>query len=316
MHEACWSEAAAGAAHPGPAPRRVDPVDVAVAIVDRGLRLLKMDATAARRVGLTGLHMVGGHPFAAQIWIAGSDGVHAIEVLPHVSDAPLAPAGAARADLLASFFPAPGTDAFDALTTDEQKARRDPGFDASGAPDHALTHALFGTPLFGVGLLRLALDPSGHAMAVQGLSGTAAGWAVVRPLLDLIVTLLAFVHRVAPLTVVGVAPASASGTTIHGLHAVLPCGRVHPTSGSDGPSVGAAAFVAAAAQAGMAPPASAAPERWWSAGAWELVPDDALCACQAADSGHDHDHGHGHGHGHGHSLAPDHVGPAPTGGRS
>ncbi|MBB4264924.1 hypothetical protein [Roseospira visakhapatnamensis] len=281
----------------------MEAVDVCARIVDHGLRLLKMDAKAAARIGLAGLHICPGHPFAAQLWLDGVDGVHGLEVLPEAGPAPLMPDGAGRADLLVRFFPAVDSPALTALTGDERALRRDPGFDGTGAPDRALTRALFETPLFGVGLLRLALDPAGAVMAVQGVSGTAAGWAGTRPLHDLLMTVLAFVHRVAPLAVVGLDGSGQECGAVDGLHAVLPWSPAHPAPAGDAPTIGAEPFVAAARAGGplLAPPA--APARWWSAGGWEAVPEAALCACHAGDGGHDghvspHHHHHDHDHHH------------------
>jgi len=295
MREACWSETEAHGVISDAGRRAVDPVGIAAAIVDHGLRLLKMDATAAQRIGLDGLHICAGHPFAQQLWIAGTNGVHAIEILADPPLDPLTPPGALRADLLVRFYPRPGTPAFTALTPDERAVRQDPGFDDTGAPDRELTRALYETPLFAIGLLRLALDPHGQAMAVQGLSGTAEGWAALHPLHDLMVTMLAFVHRVAPLSVVAVAPTADSGETGQGRHVVLPCGDgLRRVMAAGGPAVGPAAFVTAARQGGEGVPPQATPARWWTAGTWTIVPEAAPCACHAAEGGHAHHHHYDH----------------------
>ncbi|MQX35522.1 hypothetical protein GHC57_03220 [Roseospira navarrensis] len=266
-------------------------MDVALAVIDHALRLLKMDAAAAGRVGLTGLHICAGHPFAAQLWLGGTDGVFGLEVLPQAGVAPLMPPDAARADLLVRHFPGLDTPAFHALTPDEQAARRDPGFDATGAPDRTLTRDLFATPLFAVGLLRLALDPARRGAAVQGVSGTPAGWAAARPVLDTLVTVLAFVHRVTPTVVVGLPRDGGE----HGVHVVLP--RADPNHGAGTPGGALAAFLSSARAGGPSLGPPTVPARWWAAGRWEAVPEAQPCAChhaEDAEAGDPHTHAHDH----------------------
>jgi hypothetical protein len=287
MRDAVWSET-------GIAPAwQSDPVDVAVSIIDHGLRLLKMDRAAAGRLGLAGFHACAGHPFAAQLWLDAPEaravgGVFGLEAIaaPPVSD-PASPAGAARADCLVRHFPAPATPCWAMLSPDEQAIRLDPGFLACGAPDRTLTRDLFDTPLFAVGLLRLARDPAGQAVAIQALSGTADGLARLRPLLDLLVGLLAFVHRAPPAAAVALHGLDDS----HGLHVVMPVG-LRPLAGA--PAVALSAFEAAAQGAGEPLSSAGWPAVWRDAAAWDAAPDAALCACHAAEAGHAHHHHHDH----------------------
>jgi hypothetical protein len=293
--------------------RRLDPVAVSVSIIDHGLRLLKMDATASARVGLTGLHMCPNHPFAAQLWLAGHGGVHAIETLPTLAPDPLAPDEAARATLLARYYAHPEEPAFSALSNDERAVRLDPGFTATGAPDGALTRDLFDTPLFGVGILRLARAADGTALSVAGVSGTPEGWRALCPLLDVLVTVLTFTHRVQPAAVTGLRGPDGSG-----LHVVLPAVPTpsDPATARSGEPL--AAFVAAAGAAEARP--NDAPARWWEAGRWDQEPDATPCACCAGDEhdetvphghhGHRHHHGH-HPHSHTDRRAAEAAGSAP-----
>lgn len=294
MRDAGWSETGIVPAW------QFDPVDVAVSIIDHGLRLLKMDRAAAGRLGLAGFHACAGHPFAAQLWLKSPQGSTLGGVMGlEVQSAPLAPdpaspAGAARADCLVRHFPAPDTPSWAMLSPDEQAIRRDPGFLACGAPDRSLTRDLFETPLFAVGLLRLARDPAGQAVAIQALSGTEDGLIRLRPLLDLLVGLLAFVHRAPPTGAVHL-----TGTDgAHGLHVVLPV-SLRPLPGAS--AVPLATLEAHACAPGQAMGEADWPSVWRDAATWEAAPDAALCACHAAEGGHAHHHHQQHDHDHDHA---------------
>lgn len=170
-------------------------VAVSLAVLDHGLRLLKMDAAAGPRVGLRGLHICAGHPYAAHLWLTSGPGVFAMETLSGPAPDPLVPGDARRAALLVRYFPSPAEPAWALLSDDERAVRTDSGFGPSGAPDHSLTRELFDTPLFGIGLLRLGRDPAGGAASIAGVSATAAGWDTLRPLLDTLVgALLSLIH--------------------------------------------------------------------------------------------------------------------------
>ncbi|WP_299438795.1 hypothetical protein [uncultured Rhodospira sp.] len=274
--------------------RRPDPATVAVSIVDHGLRLLKMDATASARIGLTGLHICPNHAFAAQIWLAESAGVYAIETLPTLAPDPLTPDDAGRATMLVRYFPHPDEPSFAALSADERVVRLDPGFTTTGAPDGALTRDLFDTPLFGVGLLRLARATDGTAQSVAAVSGTPEGWHTVRPLLDALITMLAFTHRVQPAAVTTIGRPGEIG-----LHVVLPAAPTPTDPVPTRPGAALAAFVAAAGATETRP--DGAPARWWEAAAWEAHPDSKPCACCSGDHDVTAPHGHhGHHHHHGH----------------
>lgn len=276
--------------------RRPDPVAISISIVDHGLRLLKMDATASVRIGLTGLHICPSHPFAAQIWLAEIPGVYGIETMPSVAPDPLAPDDASHATMLVRYFPHPDEPSFAALSADERAVRLDPGFTATGAPDGALTRDLFDTPLFGVGLLRLARATDGTAQSVAAVSGTPEGWGTVRPLLDALVTMLAFTHRVQPAAVTTIGQPGETG-----LHVVLPAVPTPTDPVPTRPGAALAAFVAAAGATETRP--DGAPACWWEAAAWEAHPDAKPCACCAAhdEDGAPHGHHGQHHHHHHHS---------------
>jgi len=303
-------------------------------VIDNGLRLLRMDAAAAGRIGLTGFHPCAGHPFAAQLWLASISGVVGVEVLADHACDPRVPAHAERADLLVRHYPDPADAAFSALSDDERRLRRGDGFDASGAPGRHLTQDLFGTPLFGAGVLSVARDRAGTVVSLHGLSGTAAGFRVVAAVLDAFVTTLAFVHHTRPLAVVPYAePARRRGMGDIGdpdtddvqdghrlgLQVVLPVNLTQPgdpPASDDDPGVMRFTMAAwAAAKPADSPgksarlPASAMRARWWTARDWLAQPGAAPCACCAEGSEHPHDHAHdhhAHDHHHGHDHDHDH----------
>jgi hypothetical protein len=287
-------------------PRRPDPVAVSVSIIDHGLRLLKMDATASARIGLTGLHICPSHPFAAQIWLAGQGGVYAIETLPTLAPDPLIPDDASRATMLARYFPHPDEPSFNALSDDERTVRLYPGFTATGAPDSALTRDLFDTPLFAVGILRLARAADGTALSVAAVSGSPVGWHTLCPLLDVLVTMLTFTHRVQPAAVT-----TRRRPGEFGLHVVLPAVPTPSDPAPAKPGAALTAFEAAAGTGDRCP--DDAPARWWEAGRWDQEPDAVPCSCHAAhdENGALHRHHGYHPHSHADTRAAEAAGSPP-----
>ncbi len=305
-----------------------DPIGVCLSVIDNGLRLLRMDAGAAGRIGLTGFHPCAGHPFAAQLWLASMPGAFGVEVLADHAHDPRVPANALRADLLVRHYPDPADATFADLSEDERRLRRGGGFHASGAPGRRLTQDLFGTPLFGAGALCVARDRAGTVASLHGLSGTAAGFRAVAAVLDALVTTLAFVHHTRPQAVVPYAePARRQGrqdgrdpntcdTTQDGyrlgLQVVLPVNLTqpgYPPASDDDPEVMRFTTAAWAAAEPADPsgsdarlPASAMRARWWTARDWLAQPGAAPCACcaEGAEVEHPHHHGHAHDHDHDH----------------
>jgi len=273
-----------------------DPVQVCLGVIDNGLRVLRMDETASARVGVTGVHPCPGHPFAAQVWTQTHPGVFGLEVLTEVGPDPGVPGDVPRADLLVRYYPPIGGADFAVLTEDERALRRGEMFDDTGAPNVVLTRDLFGIPLFGVGLLRLAHDVTGQVVSIQAVSGTISGFRTVVGLLDVMVTMLAFVHRSRPVVVTPHAVPAVNGESPNGdgsgvfdaadmpavrelgLRAVLPVNLRHacrqPTA-EDDPAVERFTRLMVGIAKGERPAdpltrlaAAATPLRWWEARHW------------------------------------------------